>query len=78
MRFGVPAAERPREAFALTEQHREHYARGTFAQERDALAIEALMRAGEMDMARDLARRFVRTYPSSPHAHRFRETMGLD
>jgi hypothetical protein len=70
-------AGRPREAFALTEQHRQHYARGTFVQERDALAIEALLRAGELDMARDLARRFVRDYPSSPHAHRFRETMGL-
>jgi hypothetical protein len=70
-------AGRPREAFALTEQHRQHYAHGTFVQERDALAIEALLRAGELDMARDLARRFVRDYPSSPHAHRFREKMGL-
>jgi hypothetical protein len=70
-------ASQPREAFALTEQHRQHYARGTFVQERDALAIEALLRTGELDMARDLARRFVRDYPSSPHAHRFREKMGL-
>jgi hypothetical protein len=68
---------RPREAFALTEQHRQLYPQGVFVQERDALAIEALMREGDMDMARDLARRFVRDYPSSPHAHRFRETMGL-
>jgi hypothetical protein len=70
-------ASRPREAYALTEEHRQHYARGTFVQERDALAIEALLRTGELDMARDLARRFVRDYPSSPHAHRFREKMGL-
>lgn len=68
---------RPREAFALTEQHRQHYVHGVFAQERDALAIEALMRAGDLDVARDLARRFIRDYPSSPHAHRLHETMRL-
>jgi hypothetical protein len=67
----------PREAFALTEAHREHYPQGVFAQERDALAIEALMRAGDMTAARRLARRFVDKFPSSPHAHRFREAMGL-
>jgi len=70
-------ASRPREAFALTEQHREHYPRGVFAQERDALAIEALLRAGDTDTARGLAQRFVSAHPSSPHAHRFRETLGL-
>lgn len=70
-------ASRPREAFAITQEHREQYPRGMFAQERDALAIEALMRAGEMSTARTLAERFVREHPSSPHAHRFRETMDL-
>lgn len=70
-------AARPREAFALTEQHREHYPQGVFAQERDALAIEALLRAGDTEMARKLATSFVSAHPSSPHAHRFRETLGL-
>jgi len=70
-------ASRPREAFAITQEHREQYPSGMFAQERDALAIEALMRAGEMGTARTLAERFVREHPSSPHAHRFRETMDL-
>ncbi len=68
---------RPREAFAITQEHRELYPNGVFAQERDALAIEALMRAGEMSTARALAERFVREHPSSPHAHRFIETMNL-
>jgi len=68
---------RPREAFAITQEHRTLYPNGVFAQERDALAIEALMRAGEMDTARTLAERFVREHPSSPHAHRFIETMNL-
>ncbi len=70
-------ASRPREAFALTEQHRGHYPEGVFAQERDALAIEALLRAGDTDAARRLAQSFVAAHPSSPHAHRFRETLGL-
>lgn len=70
-------ASRPREAFTLTEQHREHYPRGVFAQERDALAIEALLRAGDTDAARRLAQSFISAHPSSPHAHRFRETLGL-
>ena len=68
---------RPRAAYALTEEHREHYPSGVFAQERDALAIEALLRAGDDGTARELARHFVRDYPASPHAHRFRETLGL-
>jgi len=70
-------AGRPRDAYALTEQHREHYPRGLFAQERDALAIEALLRAGDTEAARGLARKFVSAHPDSPHAHRFRETLGL-
>ena len=68
---------RPREAFQLTEQHRQLYPTGEFAQERDALAIQALLRAGETEMARDLAVSFIRAHPSSPHAHRFREAMGI-
>lgn len=68
---------RPREAFQLTEQHRQLYPAGEFAQERDALAIQALLRAGETEMARDLAVSFIKAHPSSPHAHRFREAMGI-
>src|SRR5262249_5601124 len=67
----------PREAFALTEEPRAKSPRGVFAQERDAVAIEALLRAGETSTARSLAERFVREHPSSAHAHRFRESMGL-
>ena len=68
---------RPHEAFRLTEQHRREYPNGVFGQERDALAIEALLRAGDVGKARSRAEDFVDTYPSSPHAHRFRETMKL-
>jgi hypothetical protein len=70
-------AAHPREAYRLAEQHKELYPQGVFAQERDALAVEALQRAGDLKLARQLAEAFVQRYPSSPHAHRFRETMGL-
>jgi TolA-binding protein len=73
----VALQSRPREAFQLTQQHRRLYPAGEFAQERDALAIQALMRAGETDQARELAQAFIRAYPTSPHAHRFREAMGI-
>jgi hypothetical protein len=71
-------AGRPQEAYRLTEQHRALYPTGVFAQEREALAIEALLRAGNLTLARELADGFVKRYPSSPHTHRFLETMKLD
>jgi outer membrane protein assembly factor BamD (BamD/ComL family) len=67
----------PREAFEITQEHRALYPSGMFAQERDALAIEALMRTGDTNAARELAAQFVRAHPNSAHAHRFRETLGL-
>jgi outer membrane protein assembly factor BamD (BamD/ComL family) len=77
-RAQVALQSRPREAFQLTQEHRRLYPAGEFAQERDALAIQALMRVGDTEKARDLATSFIRSYPSSPHAHRFREARGLD
>lgn len=76
-RAQVALQARPREAFQLTQEHRKLYPAGEFAQERDALAIQALMRVGDTEKARDLAEAFIRAYPSSPHAHGFREAMGL-
>jgi hypothetical protein len=70
-------AARPREAYRLTEEHKGLYPQGVFAQERDALAVEALQRAGDLKHARELAEVFLKHYPSSPAAHRFRETMNL-
>jgi len=68
---------RPREAYRLTELHRREFPEGVFVQERDALAIEALLRAGELKEARARAGKFVERYPSSPHAHRFRESLEI-
>jgi hypothetical protein len=71
----VALVARPREAYALTQQHRAKYPRGQFAEERDAIAIQALLRIGERDVALDLAERFVAAHPSSAHAHTFRELL---
>jgi hypothetical protein len=68
---------RPREAYQLTEEHRQRFPNGAFALERDALAIQALISAGDAAMARDLAESFLKVHPDSPHAHRFREAMGI-
>ncbi len=70
-------AARPREAYRLTEEHKSLFPQGVFAQERDALAVEALQRSGDLTHARALAEVFLKRYPSSPAAHRFRETMHL-
>jgi len=45
---------------------------GTLAQEREALAIEALARAGQSAAASERAAAFLRAYPTSPHAMKIR------
>ena len=44
------------------------FPRGALVQEREALAIEALMLAGNRDAARARAKTFLERYPTSPHA----------
>jgi len=41
-----------------------------------ALRVEALVAADQADTARELAERFLRDYPSSPHATRVRTLVG--
>jgi predicted Zn-dependent protease len=48
------------------------YPDGILAQEREALAIEALYRVGKRDAAQTRAAAFLRAYPSSPHATKIR------
>jgi hypothetical protein len=62
----------PRAALALAEEHRQHYPRGVFTEEREMLAIEALQKLRRKPDAVARARAFVALYPSSPHARRVR------
>jgi len=57
-----------RRAFAALEAVRKDFPSGSLAQEREALAIEALTSLGERSEARRRATIFLRQYPGSPHA----------
>jgi type IV secretory pathway VirB10-like protein len=59
-------------ALALAEQHARAYPHGLFAQEREILAIEALLKLRQKPAAVARAEAFVQHYPSSPHARRVR------
>jgi hypothetical protein len=52
-------------ALALTRQHATRFASGAHAEERDRIAIEALVRLGRTDDARAQAQRFFTHYPRS-------------
>lgn len=60
----------PARALALTEQHRQEYPNGGFAQEREVIAITALARLGRTSEARSRAERFRSAYPTSPYIER--------
>lgn len=70
-------ALRPQETLDLTEQHRAIYPDGAFAQEREALTIQALLRVGREEKALELAEQFVRSHPNSPLSHQLRASMNL-
>lgn len=53
------------EALAAIAEHQRSYPRGQFVEEREALAVQALVRAGNLDAARARAERFRARYPRS-------------
>lgn len=53
-----------------------HYPNGALLQEREALLIEVLVASGQTQTANDLANRFYRRYPDSPHSERLRSLVG--
>lgn len=60
----------PGKALALTSNHARTFARGVLAQEREVIAIDALLRLGRRPEARARADRFHRLYPESTHGRR--------
>ena len=60
----------PRQALALAQRHKQRYPRGQFLQEREMIAIEALLQLGRRAQARRRGRIFSRRFPSSSHVTR--------
>lgn len=60
----------PARALTLAEQHARDYPRGVIAEERELLAVQALLATDQRAAAERRARRFERVHPSSVHAHR--------
>ncbi len=60
----------PQRAVALAGEHARAYPHGAFAQEREMIAIEALVKLGDRAGARARAEAFRKTYPRSSHLPR--------
>jgi hypothetical protein len=58
----------PQIALSFAEQHRRDYPNGSFTQERELIAITALVRLGQTSSAAARAARFRQSYPRSPYA----------
>jgi hypothetical protein len=72
MRDGDPAR-----ALARTGQHERLYADGVLAEEREALAIEALAKLGRRDDARARWTNFATSYPQSNYRARLQHVIGI-
>lgn len=59
--------KRPGEALALLSAHRRAFPGSSFAEERDALTLEALHRMGNTSELRAQAQAFLQRYAASPH-----------
>ena len=66
----------PTAALAITETHRHDFARGELAEEREVIAIDALMRLHRESEARSRAADFLDRYDGSGHARRVRHLIG--
>jgi hypothetical protein len=66
------------EALLLTERHRLSFPKGKFEQEREAIAIEALLRLGQKAQAEGRATTFYSRFPNSTYQHRIRVLFGQE
>jgi hypothetical protein len=63
-------AARPAESLARCDEHARRFASGTLVQEREVLAIDALLRLGRRPDAEARANRFRASFPRSGHLRR--------
>lgn len=67
---------RPAEALALCDEHARAHPSGMLAQEREVIAIEALVKTGRMAEARARAAKFRARWPGSSHTRRIETLVG--
>jgi hypothetical protein len=67
----------PQQALALAEEGQRRFPSGLYAQEREALAISALVRLGRRGEAEARARAFVAAYPRSSFVEKIRGLTGV-
>jgi outer membrane protein assembly factor BamD (BamD/ComL family) len=60
----------PAQALSLCGEHAKSFPQGLLAQEREVIAIDALVRLGRANEAHARARRFAASYPASTHLRR--------
>jgi hypothetical protein len=60
----------PQAALALAAQHRREHPAGMFAEEREAIAVEALWRTGDVEQATTRLRALLLAYPRSTYRER--------
>jgi hypothetical protein len=66
----------PKQALALTDEHRALYPNGMLVQEREVIAIEALRRMGATDAADQRNRAFGAAYPTTIHGREVQTESG--
>lgn len=69
-------ASDPAAALRVVARHLRLFPSGVLAQERELVAIDALLRVGQREAARVRAATFLRQYPGSVHALRIQELVG--
>jgi hypothetical protein len=68
-------AANPAQALALSGRHEREFTDGALAQEREVIAIDALLRLGRDAEAAARARRFEAAHPGSAHARRVQQLL---
>jgi len=66
----------PAQALALAEAHASRFPAGTLGQEREVVAIQALVRLGRVEEARARGGRFLAAFPGSAHRRRLEALLG--
>jgi hypothetical protein len=68
----------PARALDLTERTGDRFPSGALVQEREIVALEALLRLGRSDEARERGERFLRRFPGSVHQRQVERLLGAD